>query len=167
MYGNFFSLDLCLHIQIVQDGNSSLANKCERWNDRMRMGQRKCTSRPLQRQRSFWNSKCYEWRQVNTDKKSVTGVMLKTIRCLIFPFRATNAVLDPYRAQPSWRPWSQERPLLKILRAPPEIFIEAERTRSDLEKFRTHSSVTMSSTGKVTNLRAQSYPVSSDLVHNL
>ena len=38
----------------------------------------------------------------------------KTIHCLIFTFRATNAVLDPDRAQPSWGPWAQERPLLKL-----------------------------------------------------
>ena len=29
-YGNFCSLDLCLHNQIVHDGTSSLANKFER-----------------------------------------------------------------------------------------------------------------------------------------
>ena len=30
----------------------------------------------------------------------------------LFAFRATNAVLDSDRAQPSWRPWPQERLLL-------------------------------------------------------
>ena len=44
----------------------------------------------------------------------MTRVMPKTIQCLIFAFRAANAVLDPDRAQPSWRPWPQERPLLKL-----------------------------------------------------
>ena len=38
MYGNFCSLDLCLHNQIVHDAISSLANKFERWNVHMRMG---------------------------------------------------------------------------------------------------------------------------------
>ena len=33
--------------------------------------------------------------KVNTDKASVTCVIPKTIHCLIFAFRATNAVLDP------------------------------------------------------------------------
>ena len=62
---------------------------------------------------------CHEWRhfkyaKVNTDKTSVTRVIPKTFHCLIFAFRATNAVLDPDRAQPSWRLWPQERPLLKL-----------------------------------------------------
>ena len=47
-----------LHNQILQDGISSLENKCQRWNVQMRMEQRKFMS-PLQQQRSFWNSKCY------------------------------------------------------------------------------------------------------------
>ena len=35
----------------------------------------------------------------------------KTIHCLILAFRATKAVLDPDRAQPSWRLWPQIRRL--------------------------------------------------------
>ena len=50
----------------------------------------------------------------NTDKTSVTCVIPKTIHCLIFAFRATNAVLNPDQAQPSWCPWPQECPLLKL-----------------------------------------------------
>ena len=45
--------------------------------------------------------------KVNTDRTSVSRVIPKTIHCLIFALRATNAVLvllDPDRAQPSKRP---------------------------------------------------------------
>ena len=48
----------------------------------------------------------------------MTGVIPKTIHCLIFAFQATNAVLDPDRAQPSWRLWPQERLLLKLSNEP-------------------------------------------------
>ena len=58
--------------------------------------------------------KTFQIAKVNTDKTSITRVIPKTIHYLIFAFRATNAVLDPGRAQPSWRPWPQERPLLKL-----------------------------------------------------
>ena len=39
--------------------------------------------------------KTFQVTKVNTDKASVTCVIPKTIHCLIFAFRATNAVLDP------------------------------------------------------------------------
>ena len=45
--------------------------------------------------------KTFQIAKVNTDKTSVTRVIQKPFHCLIFPFRATNAVLDPDRAQPS------------------------------------------------------------------
>ena len=50
-----------------------------------------------------------------------------------------------------------------ILCAPPQIFIEAERTRSDLAIYPTHYSVTMSNTQEtnrqVTSLPAEYFPV--------
>ena len=45
--------------------------------------------------------KTFQIPKVNTDTTSVTPVIPKTIHCLIFTSRATNAVLDPDRAQPS------------------------------------------------------------------
>ena len=39
--------------------------------------------------------KTFQIPKVNTDKAYVTCVIPKTIHCLIFAFRATNAVLDP------------------------------------------------------------------------
>ena len=57
--------------------------------------------------------KTFQIAKVNTGKTSVTRVEQKTIHCLIFAFRTTNAVLDPDRAQSSWRPWPQERLLFK------------------------------------------------------
>ena len=58
--------------------------------------------------------KTFQIAKVNTDKTYVTRVTPNTIHCLNFAFRATNAVLDPYQAQPSRRLWPQERPLLKL-----------------------------------------------------
>ena len=58
--------------------------------------------------------KTFQIAKVNTGKTSVTRVVQKTIHCLIFAFRTTNAVLDPDRAQSSWRPWPQERLLFKL-----------------------------------------------------
>ena len=50
----------------------------------------------------------------NTDKTSVNCVILKTSHCLIFAFCTTNSALDLDRAQPSWRPFPQDCPLLKL-----------------------------------------------------
>ena len=58
--------------------------------------------------------KTFQIAKVNKDKTYVTRVIPNTIHCLNFAFRATNAVLDPYQAQPSRRLWPQERPLLKF-----------------------------------------------------
>ena len=58
--------------------------------------------------------KTFQIAKVNTGKTSVTRVVQKTIHCLIFAFRTTNAVLDPDRAQSSWRPWPQELLLFKL-----------------------------------------------------
>ena len=41
-----------------------------------------------------------------TDRIGLYSVLLPL---LIFAFRATNVLLDPYRAQSSWRSWPQER----------------------------------------------------------
>ena len=115
-YGKFCLLDLCLHNQRVQDGISRSANICERWNIHIRMGQRKCTS-PLQRQRSSWSSKCYEWRHFQHRQDVVRWLALYKSHCLIFAFsrhKRRTRVLDPDRAQPCWRTWPQERPLLKL-----------------------------------------------------
>ena len=45
---------------------------------------------------------------------SVTRVRPKTFHYLIFAFRAKNDALDLDRAQPPWRRWPEERPLLKL-----------------------------------------------------
>ena len=65
---------------------------------------------------------CHEWRHFTDktsitrqdNKTSITHVMSKTNHCLIFAFRATNAILDPDQAQPSWCLWPQKRLLLKL-----------------------------------------------------
>ena len=120
MYGNFCSrADLCLHNQIVQDGISSSANKYERWNVHMRMGQKRkyeslSATTIFLKFDTLW-VKTFQIAKVNTDKTFLTCVIPKTRHCLIFAFRATNVVLDTDLAQYSWHPWPQERPLLNYI----------------------------------------------------
>ena len=88
-----------LHYEIVQDGISSLANVkdemiiCE-WVS--------FSDKNLSEIRNAMSSvKTFQIAKLNADKTFMTRVMPKKINCLIFAFRATNAVLYPDRAQPS------------------------------------------------------------------
>ena len=108
MYGNFCSLDLCLHNQIVHDGISSLANVKDEmfmweWgkeNVRVPFSDKDLSEIRSAISEDILNSESLiqTTRPWLASLTSVTRRPWKDARDpLIFAFRASNAVLDPHR----------------------------------------------------------------------
>ena len=114
-YGIFFSFDLCLHNQRVQDGISRSANKCDRCfsyqNGTKKMHESTSATKIFLKFEMLWVKTFSTQRR----RRAVTCVIQNSLLNLRFSrHKRRTRVLDPDRAQPCWRPWPQERPLLKL-----------------------------------------------------